>query len=98
MASLFPIIGNWYKGVHGDIFEVVAVDEPGMTIEIQYFDGAIEGIELENWQSLYAREVEQPEDWSGSLDIEREDYGVDLDDSAMADEWASPLDLLDRAD
>jgi Family of unknown function (DUF6763) len=98
MASLFPIIGTWYQSNHGDIFEVVAVDEVGMTIEIQYFDGAIEGIELENWQSLRVREVAQPEDWSGSLDIEREDYGVDLEESAMVDEWASPLDLLDRAD
>jgi Family of unknown function (DUF6763) len=96
MAILFPIVGSWYQAMHGDTFEVVAVDEGDMTIEIQYFDGAIEGIELENWQAMQAREVAAPEDWSGSMDIEREDYGVDLDEQMPVDEWASALDRLDR--
>ena len=29
---------------------------------------------------MHAKPVDPPEDWSGSLDIEREDYGVDLDE------------------
>ena len=96
MATLFPIVGCRYKAMHGDSFEVVAVDEGDMTIEIQYFDGSIEGLELENWQAMRIREIEPPEDWSGSLDIEREDYGVDLDEPMPVDEWASALDRLDR--
>jgi len=98
MAVLFPIVGSWYQANLGDIFEVVAVDEGDMTIDIQYFDGAIEEIELENWQTMMIREVEQPEDWSGSMDIERADYGVDLEDAAPIDEWSSALDLLDQAE
>ena len=95
MGTLFPVIGNWYQAQNGEIFEVVAVDEADSTIEIQYFDGAIEEIDLENWLELQIREAQPPEDWSGSYDIERADYGVDLEDGVIED-WNNPLDAVDR--
>lgn len=97
MAVLFPVIGNWYQTAEGETFEVVAVDDRDASIEIQYFDGAIEEIDLDNWQEMLIREAEPPEDWSGSMDIEREDYGVDLEEHLIED-WNSPLDLLDRVE
>lgn len=97
MGMIFPIIGNWFQAADGEIFEVVAVDERDATIEIQYFDGAVEEIDMDNWQEMLIREAEPPEDWSGSMDIEREDYGVDLDESFVED-WNSPQDLIDRVD
>ncbi len=42
MGVLFPIVGCWYQANLGVTFEVVAVDEDDMTIEIQHFDGSIE--------------------------------------------------------
>lgn len=90
-----PTIGDWYKDESGNTFEVVAFDEDEGTIEIQYFDGAIEELELDSWQDLVIQPIEPPEDWSGSLDIEREDYGVDLELSSPVD-WNSPLDGLER--
>jgi hypothetical protein len=37
-----------------------------------------------------------PEDYSGALDIEREDYGLDRDDVAThLGRWDNPLDLID---
>lgn len=98
MGVLFPIVGSWYQAVNGDLFEVVAVDEQDMTIEIQYFDGSIEEFELESWQTMQIREAQPPEDWSGSLDIEREDYGVDLDEPGPVDDWESVLDQMEVAD
>lgn len=95
MGTLFPIIGNWYQAQNGETFEVVAVDEADATIEIQYFDGAIEEIDLENWLELRIRDAHPPEDWSGSMDIERVDYGVDLEDGVIED-WNNPLDAVDR--
>jgi hypothetical protein len=38
--------------------------------------------------------IEPPEDWSGSLDIEREDYGVDLELNSHNDH-TNPLDEID---
>lgn len=90
-----PIVGDWYKDAAGAVFEVVAIDEDEGTIEIQYFDATVEELDTDSWEQLYLVPIEPPEDWSGSLDIEREDYGVDLDDS-HTDDWISPLDYIDR--
>lgn len=92
-----PFVGNWYRDVTGEIFEIVAIDEDDATIEIQHFDGTVEEIDLDTWNDLPMENADQPEDWSGSLDIEREDYGVDLGDSPLED-WTSPLDFLDSTE
>jgi len=41
--------------------------------------------------------AEPPEDWSGSVDMAREDVVVDRDGSRPHD-WASHLDYIDRSD
>jgi hypothetical protein len=89
-----PIVGEWYLTQTGETFEVVAYDADDETVDIQYFDGALEEIDLETWLELELRPVEPPEDWSGSLDLMSEDYGVDLDRPA-AHEVLNPLDELD---
>ena len=88
-----PRIGDWYRTATGEDFEIVAIDEEDQTIEIQYFDGTIEELDPETWLDLGLTPIEAPEDWSGSLDIEREDYGIDLE--RTEDPWHSPLDALD---
>ncbi|HWP94920.1 MAG TPA: DUF6763 family protein [Gammaproteobacteria bacterium] len=92
-----PRVGEWYKNAAGDSFEIVAIDEEDGTIEVQYFDGAVEELDLESWDELGVESIEPPEDWSGSLDIEREDYGVDIE-GLHGDEWNNPLDFLDRSE
>ncbi len=77
--QVLPKIGKWYKNESGDQFEVVALDEEEDTIEIQHFDGAIEEFDMDSWCELTIIKIEPPEDWSGSYDIEKEDYGVDLE-------------------
>ena len=89
-----PSVGDWYKDRSGETFEVVAMDEEAGTVEVQYFDGTVEELDLDNWHEIHPVPVEAPEDWSGSLDITREDYGVDLDDPLHSD-WQNPLDELD---
>ena len=49
MANPAPVIGEWYRRTGGDSFEVVAIDPDDRTIEIQYFDGTIEEIDLDEW-------------------------------------------------
>ena len=70
MANPAPVIGSWYRNTGGDIFEVVAIDADDRTIEIQYFDGAVEELDLEDWVEDQIEATEAPEDWTGSVDVE----------------------------
>jgi hypothetical protein len=89
-----PRIGDWYRSRGGDDFEIVALDEDDQTLEIQYFDGTVEEIDLDTWYELDIDAIEPPEDWSGSLDIQRDDYGVDLE-LGQNEAWQNPLDSME---
>jgi hypothetical protein len=43
-----PTVGDWYRS-HGQLFEVVAVDDTERVIEIQHADGDIEELEVDDW-------------------------------------------------
>ncbi len=75
MSDLDPIVGNWYRNQEsGTDFEVVAVDEDGQTVEIQYFEGEVEELDVDAWYELVLEPGEPPEDCSGALDDpERDD-------------------------
>src|ERR1019366_6825594 len=72
-----PEIGAWYRLRGGESFEVVAIDEDDGTIEMQTFDGTVEEMEIEDWDTQRAsgeiENAEAPEDWSGSVDVDSED-------------------------
>ena len=74
MVGPQPGIGDWYRLTGGELFEVVALDEDDGTIEIQYFDGTIEEMDVQDWNDQWdegaLESAEAPEDWSGSVDIE----------------------------
>ena len=55
MTAPLPGIGEWYRHTGGDLFEVVAFDEDDGTIEIQYFDGTVEEMDTEDWDSSVGR-------------------------------------------
>jgi hypothetical protein len=97
MPMPIPAIGDWYQAPGSVKFEVVAVDDDDGTIDIQHYDGTVEELDFDAWEVSEFLPAEPPEDYSGSLDIEREDYGVDLDRPA-AQAWADPLDYLDQAE
>ncbi|MDH3646637.1 MAG: hypothetical protein OER80_07670 [Gammaproteobacteria bacterium] len=93
MTVINPVVGDWYKKTGGSLFEVVAIDDDDGTIEVQHYDGTVEEYEIEGWREMLISTVEPPEDWSGSFDMDREDYGVDRDERA-ADPYGNPLDEL----
>jgi hypothetical protein len=74
MAAVIPSIGHWFKRPNGTLLEVVAIDEDGGTIEVQFFDGTIDEIEIDSWREQFLIEVAPPEDWSGSVDMDPDDY------------------------
>lgn len=97
MAVVFPVIGNWYRRVNGALFEVVAVDEQDATVELQYFDGTIDEIDLETWPSLLIERVRAPEDWSGSVDMDPADFPSE-DSGDLPLGWHDPLEILEKAE
>ena len=74
-----PIEGNWYHDIGKEQnFMVVVVSETGSTVDIQYFDGNIEELEMEEWEEMDLEEIEPPEDWTGPLDkLEPDDLGYE---------------------
>jgi len=95
MAVQYPVIGRWFRRPNGALFEVVAVDEEDGTIEIQFFDGTISELEIENWPQLLLLEVSAPEDWSGSMDMDPEDY-IGKGENEMPSGFHDPLEFIDK--
>jgi hypothetical protein len=90
-------IGDWFKTVDGDKLEVVAFDLDDGVVEVQFYDGTVEEYDIEDWESLEVKPIAPPEDWSGSYDLARDDYGVDLDHPAGGI-LPNPLDHLEDTD
>jgi hypothetical protein len=68
-----PIVGDWYRS-HGQLFEVVAIDDDEGIVEIQHADGDLEEMDLEDWYTRCRANslamAEQPEDSSSANDRE----------------------------
>lgn len=86
-----PEIGDWYRHLDkGHEFQVVAYDPDEGSVEIQYFDGDVEEIDLDTWRGLDIEPIAEPESWSGPLDIgELDDLGTEITDTEPAD-WLEP--------
>jgi hypothetical protein len=102
MVAPQPGIGDWYRQKEsGALFEVVAFDDDDGTIEIQYFDGTVEEMDVEDWDTQWEDGALEgagpPEDWSGSVDVEPDDDGLRADTSGDKESnlRASGLDGID---
>ena len=95
MAIQYPVIGQWFRRPDGTLFEVVAVDESALTVEIQQFDGTIDEVDVERWPDLLLIEVSAPEDISGSLDMDPEDLGP-TNETEPPVGYQDPLAFLDK--
>jgi hypothetical protein len=90
-----PRIGDWYKNSAGEAFEIVAQDEEDDTLELQYYDGTVEELDREAWEASRPELIEPPEDWSGSMDLARED-AQDFETLSETEDWLFELDRLDQ--
>jgi len=75
----------------------VAVDEDDATIELQFFDGTIDEVDTETWSKLLIEKVAAPEDWSGSVDMDPEDFVGDTE-GEIPSGYHDPLAFLDKTD
>jgi len=55
-----PTIGQWYQDAQHRYFEVVASDED--SVEIQFYDGNIEEIDMDSWVLLSVKLAAEPND------------------------------------
>ncbi len=92
---LYPTIGKWFRRPDGVLLEVVAVDEDDKTIEIQMFDGTIDEVDAEAWRELFLVEIAAPEDWSGSVDMDPDDYKGTASNEMPAG-YHDPLEFLEK--
>jgi hypothetical protein len=80
LQCIEPLVGDWYRS-HGQLFEVVAVDEDDDIIEIQHADGDLEEIDLDDWNTRCRAgslaSADPPEDSRATTDREDAagDYG-----------------------
>lgn len=95
MAIQYPVIGQWFSRPNGTLFEVVAIDEDAMTVEVQLFDGTVDEFDIERWPDLLLTEASAPEDWSGSVDMDPEDYDGSRDNDVPSG-YHDPLAFLDN--
>ena len=71
-----PVKGQWYENIEDDeTFRVLSVDEDVELIEIEYLDGEIEELDIEEWHELDLELIAEPEGWS-----EDDDWEDDNDD------------------
>ena len=84
MNTRLPIIGQWY--VHrgsGRMFEVVSID-PHDGVELQDYDGNLDEVDLETWNSTALDEIDRPDDLFGVFDLDELDDADGRDDYAFA--------------
>jgi hypothetical protein len=62
---------------------------------VQHFDATLEEFDFESWMELGARPSAPPEDWSGAMDVEKNDVGLGNEDVSSG-RWEDPLDFLDQ--
>lgn len=93
MASLFPTIGEWYQdAVSNQVFEVVAVDEKGGTVEVQFADGAIDEYDMESWGQLTLMTAAAPEDANAGYGLPSFDDGWQTEVDSFA---GNPLEFIE---
>ncbi len=97
MAIEAPVIGHWYRRTNGNLLKIVAVDEDDATIEVQFFDGTIDEVDVDTWNSLLLERVDPPEDWSGSVDMDPEDFSG-TDSGEIPPGYHDPLSFLDKTE
>ena len=96
MPTMFkPEIGDWYKNERDMSFEVTAVDEEDGIVEIQYFDGALEELDLSTWYEMDLVPRRPPEQWTGPFDPMEPPEPDEAEWILRPHAWTGPLDAVE---
>lgn len=96
--AIEPTVGHWYQDLEdGELFQVVSSDEDEAVLELQFFDGDVEEVSLEEWRGMDVEVTDAPEDWTGPVDdVERD--GIDFSESRSEGERRGLAEERRRAD
>lgn len=77
-----PVVGATYENPEERTFKVTAFDEDEATVTVEYADGSIETLDLDNWYDMDLEMIDDGEedDEDDDLDIEEADDEDDLDE------------------
>jgi len=84
-----PVKGQWYENVEDEeTLRVLAVDEDAEIVEVEYLDGEIEELDLEEWREFDLELIDEPEGWSEDDDEdEDEEDNWEEEDEDDDDDW-----------
>ncbi len=90
-----PVVTNWYVHLDKELkFQVLAVDELSGLVEIQYYDGDREELDLEDWYLMEIEPGNEPEDCPDPVDdIEQDTLGLSASGEQEQD-WDSEAQEL----
>ena len=98
-----PEPGQWYEDLdHEDTFRVLSVDPDEALVRIQWLDGEVEDLDVDEWNELDLELAEEPEGWvdededSDEEDLDEEDW--DEDETEEDDDWDEDEDDEDYDD
>ena len=95
IPGILPVVGNWYQDqIQNLYFEVVDVDQRTGDVQIQYYDGEVEGYDRESWQMLQLTIAAPPEDPASAYDTLEEGDWYSGDTPRITD-WNNPLDSIE---
>lgn len=93
-----PAVGHWYQDLEdGEVFQVVSTDEDEAVLELQYFDGDVEEVSMEEWRGMDVEVTDPPEDWTGPVDGVAPD-DIDFSESRSEGERRGLAEERRRAD
>jgi hypothetical protein len=58
------------------------------TVELQYFDGTVDEVDMNEWWEMTLEPIDPPEDWHGALDVD----DVDESDTSELNRLRHDLD------
>lgn len=90
-----PVVGQWYVNAEEEeTFRVITVDEDAEMVEIEYLDGELEELDIDEWHELDLELTTEPEGWSEDEPDEEDDDDEDEDE----DDWDEDEDEDDDDD
>ena len=87
-----PVVGSWYEHIErGQKFEVVDVDDERGVIEVQYANGEIDEMDIDDWYDLEIEPIEIPEERIGRSVVPSDQdssYKDEAKGSKPSDDWS----------
>ena len=98
-----PKPGQWYEDLdREDTFRVLSVDPDEALVRIQWLDGEVEDLDVDEWNELDLELTAEPEGWvdesedADEEDLDEEDW--DDDETDEDDDWDDDEDDEDDED